>query len=284
MKLPIFQIDAFAEAPFQGNPAAVCPLDDWLPDEVLQSIAQENNLAETAFYVPKNGSYELRWFTPTKEVDLCGHATLAAAHVLLAPGSDQSRVTFQSRSGPLRVFREEDRLTLDFPAQVGAACEVPAPMVEALGAKPQACYKAMDYMAVFETEEQISAMAPDFRRLSALALRGVIVTSPGRTSDFVCRFFAPKFGIDEDPVTGSAYCTLAPYWAERLGKSTMHARQLSKRTGTIRCRVEGDRVFISGRTLSYMEGTIQIECQPDGSGQPRDAASLPSQASSAHRS
>ena len=260
MKLPIFQIDAFAEAPFQGNPAAVCPLENWLPDAVLQSIAEENNLSETAFYVAKDDHYELRWFTPTKEVDLCGHATLAAAHVLLSSNhSAQSQVTFQSRSGPLRVFREDEQLTLDFPAQVGVACEVPAPMVEALGTRPLACYRAMDYMAVFETEEEVVAMAPAFRKLTALDLRGVIVTSPGKTSDFVCRFFAPKYGIDEDPVTGSAYCTLAPYWAERLGKSTMHARQLSKRTGTIRCRVEGQRVFISGRTVVYLEGSIQIE-------------------------
>jgi len=259
MKLPIFQIDAFAEAPFQGNPAAVCPLDEWLPDEVLQAIALENNLSETAFYVARDGHYELRWFTPAKEVDLCGHATLAAADVVFrSNGHAQSPIIFQSRSGPLRVFREEDRLSLDFPAQAGVACEVPAMMVQALGATPLACYRAMDYMAVFETEEQITAIAPDFHRLKALDLRGVIVTAPGRTSDFVSRFFAPKYGIEEDPVTGSAHCTLAPYWAQRLGKSSMLARQLSKRTGTLHCRVEDDRVFISGRTVEFMEGTIQI--------------------------
>ncbi len=259
MKLPLFQIDAFADAAFQGNPAAVCPLDDWLPDEVLQSIAQENNLAETAFYVSKEGCYELRWFTPTKEVDLCGHATLAAAHVLLrSRGAGPSGVTFQSRSGPLRVFREADRLTLDFPAQAGVACEIPVALVEGLGAGPRACYRAMDYMAVFESEEEIIALTPDFRRLTALDLRGVIVTAPGRTVDFVSRFFAPKYGVNEDPVTGSAHCTLAPYWARRLGKSAMNARQLSKRTGSLRCRVEGERVFISGRTVAYMEGTIEI--------------------------
>jgi PhzF family phenazine biosynthesis protein len=262
MKLPIFQIDAFADGPFHGNPAAVCPLDDWLPDKVLQSIAQENNLAETAFYVARDGYYELRWFSPSKEVDLCGHATLAAAHVLLELyGLAKSRVSFQSRSGPLHVFREEGRLTLDFPAQVGAPCEIPTGMTEALGASPRACYRAMDYMAVFDTEEEIALIAPDFRRLTALDLRGVIVTSPGRTSDFVSRFFVPKYGIDEDPATGSSHCTLAPYWAERLGKSKMHARQLSKRTGTFYCRVEGERVFIPGRAVTYMEGSIQIEWQ-----------------------
>jgi PhzF family phenazine biosynthesis protein len=262
MKLPIFQIDAFADAPFQGNPAAVVPLDAWLPDEVLQSIAEENNLAETAFYVRREGDYELRWFTPTREVDLCGHATLAAAHVLFGDHLAQPRITFQSRSGPLHVFKEGKFLTLDFPAQVGVSCEIPAGMVEALGAHPRACYRAMDYMAVFETEEEIISISPDFPRLAALGLRGVIVTAPGRASDFVSRFFAPNFGINEDPVTGSAHCTLAPYWAQHLGKPAMTARQLSKRTGTLRCRVEGDRVFISGRTVAYLEGTIEINSVP----------------------
>ncbi|MDD5706862.1 MAG: PhzF family phenazine biosynthesis protein [Kiritimatiellae bacterium] len=271
MKLPIYQIDAFAEAPFQGNPAAVCPLDDWLPDELLQSIAAENNLSETAFYVRRDGHYDLRWFTPTKEVDLCGHATLAAAHVLFAlSGAGNSRVTFQSRSGPLYVLRKDELLTLDFPAQVGVPCETPAEMIEALGSRPSACYRAMDYMAVFESEAEIIAMAPNFRRLMALDLRGVIVTAPGRTADFVSRFFAPNYGVDEDPVTGSAHCTLAPYWAKRLNKSAMSASQLSKRRGTLRCRVENERVFISGRTVAYLEGTIQIECQHD-----RGANALP---------
>jgi PhzF family phenazine biosynthesis protein len=279
MKLAIFQIDAFAEAPFQGNPAAVCPLDDWLPDELLQSIAQENNLSETAFYVARDGHYDLRWFTPSKEVDLCGHATLAAAHVLLRSSRPaQSSVVFESRSGLLRVFREEDRLTLDFPAQTAVACEVPAAMVQALGATPIACYRAMDYMAVFETEEQITTIAPDFTLLKALDLRGVIVTAPGRTSDFVSRFFAPNCGVDEDPVTGSSHCTLAPYWAERLGKSSLLARQISKRTGTLRCRVEGQRVFISGRTVAYLEGTIQIETHPASFNQRRDSISVAFQA------
>ena len=259
MKLPIFQIDAFADAQFQGNPAAVCPLPEWLPDEVLQSIAEENNLAETAFYVKSDGHYDLRWFTPLREVDLCGHATLAAAHVLFALcETTDSQISFQSRSGPLRVLREDDLLTLDFPSQVGVPCEVPAGMAAALGASPNACYRAMDYMAVFESEAEIIALAPDFRGLAALDLRGVIVTAPGKTADFVSRFFAPNYGIDEDPVTGSAHCTLAPYWAVRLGKSVMDARQLSKRTGTLRCRVEGDRVFISGKAVTYLEGTIQI--------------------------
>jgi len=262
MKLPIYQIDAFAEAPFQGNPAAVCPLEDWLPDDVLQCIAEENNLSETAFYVGRGNSFELRWFTPTKEVELCGHATLAAAHVLFELNSSiGSRITFQSRSGPLNVYREEGLLTLDFPAQHGVECEVPKAMLEALGASPRECYRAMDYMAIFDSEDEITAMAPDFHRLKSLGLRGVIIASPGITSDFVSRFFAPNFGVDEDPVTGSAHCMLAPYWAGRLGKRDMSARQLSKRTGRLRCRVEGDRVLISGRAVAYLTGTIQIESQ-----------------------
>lgn len=261
MKLPIFQVDAFSSSVFQGNPAAVCPLEKWLPDKIMQSIAQENNLAETAFYIGKDGQYEIRWFTPTHEVDLCGHATLAAAHVLFRLNNDTlSPVTFQSRSGALRVLREDNLLTLDFPAQVGVQCETPSQMVEGLGATPRNCYRAMDYMAVFDSEDDIIQIEPDFRNLKNLELRGVIVTAPGNTSDFVSRFFAPKLGVDEDPVTGSAHCTLAPYWAERLGKPDLIARQLSRRGGALRCRIEGDRVLISGPTVTYMEGTIEIEC------------------------
>ncbi len=260
MKIRIFQIDAFAAALFQGNPAAVCPLDDWLPDKVLQAIAEENNLSETAFFVGKDGHYHLRWFTPASEVDLCGHATLAAAHVVFAiTGGATQRVTFKSRSGPLHVAREGELLTLDFPAQPAVRCDLPPAMVSGLGAAPRECHKAMDYLAVFDSEEEIQALQPDFRRLAELELRGVIVTAPGRAADFVSRFFAPKFGIDEDPVTGSAHCTLAPYWSQRLGKAALAARQLSKRSGTLRCRVEGRRVLISGRAVPYMEGAIEIE-------------------------
>lgn len=261
MKLPIYQIDAFAEAPFHGNPAAVCPLEGWLPDSLLQSIAEENNLAETAFYVEANECYQLRWFTPVKEVDLCGHATLAVAHVIFRRnGSELSRINFESRSGPLTVEREGNLLTLDFPIQRGERCEVPDGMTEALGASPTECYRALDHMAVFEEEEQIVAITPDFSLLKRLDLRGVIVTATGNESDFVSRFFAPNYGIDEDPVTGSAHCTLAPYWSDRLHKRHLTARQLSKRGGELLCRVEDDRVLISGRTVPFMEGTIQTEC------------------------
>ncbi|MEM0967333.1 MAG: PhzF family phenazine biosynthesis protein [Verrucomicrobiota bacterium] len=259
MKLPIYQIDAFTDVPFRGNPAAVCPLEDWLADEVLQAIAEENNLAETSFYLKKGDSYEIRWFTPVAEVDLCGHATLAAAHVLFASNElSEPRVTFQSRSGPLHVTKEGDLLTLNFPAQVAEPCAMPEGIAEALGAQPSSFYRAMDYLVTFESEEEIAGLDPDFRLLSTLDLRGVIATAPGTEVDFVSRFFAPKLGVDEDPVTGSAHCTLAPYWADRLEKDSMKARQLSKRTGEVLCRVEGDRVFLSGNAVAYLEGMIEV--------------------------
>lgn len=259
MKIQIYQIDAFAESTFTGNPAAVCPLERWLKDSLLQSIAEENNLSETAFYVPQDDHYEIRWFTPNNEVDLCGHATLAAAHVLFMLSEDaKTRVTFQSRSGLLHVIKEDPFLTLDFPSQVAVPCNIPEGMASALGVNPRVCFRAMDYMLVLDHEEEIVSIAPDFRRLKDFDLRGVIVTAKGNSSDFVSRFFAPKCGVDEDPVTGSAHCTLAPYWAERLGKFSLNARQLSKRTGILQCRVEGERVYISGRTVTYMHGTIQI--------------------------
>jgi PhzF family phenazine biosynthesis protein len=261
MKLPIYQIDAFAEKAFQGNPAAVCPLEKWLPDELLQSIAEENNLAETAFYVKKGEAYDLRWFTPTKEVDLCGHATIAAAYVLFEKGNlKKDQVTFHSRSGDLRVKKTNDLLTLDFPAQTGIPCDIPEVLIKALGVRPKEFYRAMDYMAVFDNEETIVAIEPDFQLLKELDLRGVIITAPGKKVDFVSRFFAPNYGINEDPVTGSAHCVLAPYWASKLGRKSLSALQLSKRTGALQCEVMGDRVFISGRAVPYLEGSIQVDC------------------------
>jgi len=259
MKIPIYQVDAFAHQPFKGNPAAVCPLEDWLPDHELQAIAEENNLSETAFYTAKKGSYELRWFSPRKEVDLCGHATLAAAHIIFSDlEQEQGELTFSSKSGKLRVNRTGSLLTLDFPSQPGDPCEAPRALIGGLGLQPPHCFRAMDYMAVLETEEQVAQVAPDFRRLQELDLRGVIVTAPGESVDFVSRFFAPNFGIDEDAVTGSAHCTLAPYWARVLKKDTLHARQISKRTGELTCRVDGDRTFISGRATTYMEGILSL--------------------------
>ncbi|MGC3991563.1 MAG: PhzF family phenazine biosynthesis protein [Chthoniobacteraceae bacterium] len=258
MKLPLHQIDAFADAPFTGNPAAVCPLEKWLPEATMQAIAEENNLAETAFYVGRDGDYELRWFTPVREVDLCGHATLAAAHVVFENGFSGERGTFASKSGPLHVTRTGEWLTLDFPAQPGTRCELPVGMAAALGATPRECYRAMDYLAVFESEAQIIALKPDFQALTKLDLRGVIVTAPGTTCDFVSRFFAPNYGVNEDPVTGSAHCTLTPYWAARLVKNPLEAKQLSMRTGTLRCQLQNDRVLISGRTIAYLRGMIEV--------------------------
>ncbi len=258
MKIPIYQIDAFAEAPFRGNPAAVCPLETWLPDSLLQAIAQENNLSETAFYVAEGPAFRLRWFTPNKEVDLCGHATLATAFVIFHRFPILKEITFQSRSGPLRVSRDEDVLTLDFPALKREASTAPESLVQALGRVPFEYYRGMDHMAVFRSQKEIEEMSPDFGVMKSLDLRGVIVTAPGQTKDFVSRFFAPNCGIDEDPVTGSAHCMLAPYWGEKLEKRTMSAIQLSKRTGVLECRLAQDRVFISGRAVAYLEGTIEV--------------------------
>jgi PhzF family phenazine biosynthesis protein len=258
MQLPLYQVDAFASAPFTGNPAAVCPLDDWIPDALMQAIAEENALSETAFFVGLEGHYALRWFTPVAEVDLCGHATLAAAYVVFANEPGLSRITFDSRSGPLRVTREGDALTLDFPAQPGEPCEIPPELVAALGAEPIECFRKADYLAVFRTQAEVAALKPDLGQLRNMAGRGVIVTAPGEQCDFVSRFFAPKFGVDEDPVTGSAHCTMAPYWGERLGKDTLSAHQLSRRGGDLLCRLAGDRVFISGRVVPYLRGTIEL--------------------------
>ena len=261
MKIPIYQVDASTDKLFHGNPAAVCPLEDWLPDTVLQAIAEENNLSETAFFVKKDEAYELRWFTPVSEVDLCGHATLATAHVLFANScKNETKISFSSKSGPLQVLREDDLLTLDFPATAGVRCDTPAELISALGINPIECYKNVDYMIVLENENVVADLSPDFGKMKEIDLRGVMVTAPGDTKDFVSRFFAPKYGIDEDPVTGSAHCTLAPYWAERLGKNELTATQISKRTGNLICRVERDRVFISGKTVSYLHGEIEVTC------------------------
>lgn len=259
MKLPIYQVDAFAESRFEGNPAAVCPLENWLPDSLLQAISAENNLSETAFYVKNGDRYDLRWFTPTSEVDLCGHATLATAYIIFQQtDAEQSEIVFDSRSGELRVTKQGELLTLDFPEQIGEPCATPIPLIEGLGATPIATYRAMDYMAVFETEEQIATMSPDFKRLMDLDLRGVIVTAHGNHVDFVSRVFAPNYGVNEDPVTGSAHCTLAPYWGEKLGKRQLSARQLSKRGGSLHCELQGDRVLISGKVAPYLEGSIEV--------------------------
>lgn len=260
MLIPIYQVDAFAAAPFRGNPAAVCPLEGWLKDQTLQSIAEENNLAETAYYVRRNDRYHLRWFTPKVEVDLCGHATLAAACVILDIRREiaASHVVFDSRSGELSVAREGDLYVLDFPARYPVESADDPTLFEALGARPSAFYRTGDCFCVFETEEQIRSLVPDMGKLAAVDCRGVIVTAPGRDCDFVSRFFAPRAGIPEDPVTGSAHTNLTPYWSRRLGKKKLFARQLSARGGELWCEDRGDRVGIAGRAVKYLEGQITV--------------------------
>ena len=262
MQLPLYQVDAFVtERPFSGNPAAVCPLDAWLPTEVMQGIAAENNLAETAFFVPEGEGYRLRWFTPTVEVDLCGHATLAAGFVIfrwLAP-SREDVVFHTEKAGQLRVRRSGDLLALDFPARPPEPCSAPATLAAALGKKPKSLLAARDYLAVYDSAEDVAKLTPDFPAVAALDRFAVIATAPGADGvDFVSRFFAPARGVDEDPVTGSAHCTLIPYWAERLGKNRLEARQLSRRGGALSCALAGDRVSIAGRAAFYLEGTISI--------------------------
>lgn len=262
LKLSIFQIDAFAETPFTGNPAAVCPLPDWLPDETMQAIAAENNLSETAFFVPTEDGFHIRWFTPTSEVALCGHATLAAAKCIFNElGYDKERIGFESQSGPLVVSRDKDIITLDFPADPPLPCEPPLALIKAFGGvRPIECLRAMDYMAVFKDKRDVAEAAPDLDLLKKPGLRGVIITAPSEDKgyDFVSRFFAPKYGIDEDPVTGSAYTQLAPYWAGRTGRNKFTSRQLSRRGGVVLCELKGERVLISGRAVKYMEGSINI--------------------------
>ena len=260
MRLPIFHVDAFASRVFAGNPAAVCPLPSWLPDATLQGIANENNLSETAFFVGGKEAYELRWFTPLVEVDLCGHATLASAYVIFTALDRALEVaSFTSKGGPLRVARRGDMLVLDFPARPPVACDPPAGLGEALGKPPQEVWRAHDnYFAVFDSEDEVRALRPDMSGLRALGLVGVAATAPGRTADFVSRYFAPSFGIDEDPVTGSTHCTLTPYWARRLGKERLHALQVSSRGGELFCLPRGDRVAIAGRAVKYMQGVIEV--------------------------
>ena len=259
MRIPIYQVDAFSGKLFGGNPAAVCPLESWLPDEQLQSIAAENNLAETAFFVRNGNGYNLRWFTPAVEVDLCGHATLASAYVIFTRlNSPETSLKFHTKSGELVVSREGERLALDFPARPPEPCEVHPDLVAALGGKPEVVMGARDYMAVYGSEEEVRALKPDFERLKGVDRFAVIVTAPGKNSDFVCRFFAPSKGINEDPVTGSAHCTLIPYWSKRLGKTKLKSIQVSARSGELWCEDRGARVSIAGEAVCYLEGSILL--------------------------
>ncbi|MEW5886627.1 MAG: PhzF family phenazine biosynthesis protein [Pseudomonadota bacterium] len=257
MKIKQYQVDAFATRAFEGNPAAVCPLDSWLDDDLLQAIAEENNLSETAFFVPSAKGFDLRWFTPVKEVDLCGHATLATAHVIFEHlGCTEPVIAFATRSGELFVQRRGGRLQMDFPAYHLTACAVPEALLHGLGARPLEVLAGDDYLAVFDSEASVRAITPNHALLSQLELRGVIVTAPGDAVDFVSRFFAPKIGIPEDSVTGSAHCKLAPYWAKKLGKNTLSARQVSRRGGVIGCEVLADRVLLTGSAVTFMVGEI----------------------------
>jgi PhzF family phenazine biosynthesis protein len=259
MKLPLWQVDAFASKRFAGNPAAVVPLGEWLPDETLCAIAAENNLAETAYLVPHGEDYSIRWFTPTLEVPLCGHATLASGWVVLnrlEPGREA--VTFHSKSGPLTVRRDGARLAMDLPAiPHGPAASNPE-LVAVLGAAPAALYEGFQWLAVYASAERVRALAPDLGALGKLPLHGVIVTARGEGCDFVSRFFAPAAGVPEDPVTGSAHCRLVPYWAGELGKAKLHARQLSARGGELWCELRGERVHLAGEVAPYLEGTIEV--------------------------
>jgi PhzF family phenazine biosynthesis protein len=259
MKIPLYQIDAFTSRVFAGNPAAVCPLEGWLDDALMQAIATENNLSETAFFVPLDQGYHIRWFTPAAEVDLCGHATLASAYTVFTHiDTSRNDVTFASRSGPLTVAKQGELLAMNFPAQPPSPCDLPGLLIEALGATPLEGLHSEDYFVVLPSERDVRGMDPDMGLLRKVDLRGVVVTAKGETTDFVSRFFAPKYGVNEDPVTGSAHCALIPYWSGKLGKKDLLAHQVSKRGGELFCKDRGSRVVIAGRAVSYMEGVITL--------------------------
>lgn len=260
MKIPLYQFDAFTRQRFGGNPAAICVLNDWLDPEIMQQIAAENNVSETAFFVGGNGSYDLRWFTPEVEIDLCGHATLATAHLILnhmEPNIDEVR--FHTKSGDLSVTRDGEMLSMLFPARPPTKIETPALLAEALGVEPQEVFQSRDILVLFEKEQVVRDLSPDFDLLARIESGfATIVTAPGDEVDFVSRFFAPNAGIPEDPVTGSAHCTLIPFWADRLNKSRLHARQVSKRGGELFCQNLGEQVRISGYVTEYSHGHIFV--------------------------
>lgn len=260
MKLTQYQVDAFARNVFTGNPAAVVPLEEWLDDEVMQNIAMENNLSETAFFVKDDNRYRLRWFTPQTEVDMCGHATLASGHVLYNHlGYQGDEIEFDTRSGLLTVQKEDQQLVMNFPVSLVEPSPVPPAVKDAFGIEPVECFKGMDYLLVLNTEEEIRQLDPDFNKLKTVETRGFIVTAPGDEVDFVSRFFAPAVGINEDPVTGSAHTILAPYWADKLDKTKLMARQISNRGGEVRCEVRGDRVRLSGHAITFSESAMYIK-------------------------
>lgn len=259
--IPLYQVDAFTDRTFGGNPAAVCPLDEWLPDDVMQSIAMENNLSETAFFVPERDGFRLRWFTPTNEVALCGHATLATAYTLFAKlGYAQESIRFETQqSDTLEVRRDGDLIIMDFPALPATEITAPDGLADAIGGiEPLAFLRAVKNMVVLKDEADIRAVVPDLEYIKNMDGYGLIVTAPGTDTDCVCRYFGPQAGVDEDPVTGSAHCTLAPYWADRLGKAEIHSRQISARSGDVFCKLNGDRVAMAGHGKLVIEGTFSF--------------------------
>jgi PhzF family phenazine biosynthesis protein len=261
MQLSIYQVDAFTDHVFGGNPAAVCPLDHWLDTQLMQAIGMENNLAETAFFVPKGDDFELRWFTPEIEVDLCGHATLASAHVLFEHlGYQGEEIRFHTQSGLLTVRRKGKYLIMDFPAWMPKKVEMSSFLLEGLGIRPLEVYKSRDFVAVLASEDDVLQCQPIFSELAKLDALGIIITAEGKNSDFVSRFFAPSAGILEDPVTGSAHSTLTPFWAKKLGKNELSAIQLSPRKGHLWCEYfpDTERVTIQGQAVTFLKGTIEI--------------------------
>jgi len=261
MKFNIYQVDAFTDSVFSGNPAAVCSIgSEWLPDTIMQSIATENNLAETAFFILNDGKYSIRWFTPETEVDLCGHATLATAHVLYHhQGSTIEEVAFQSRSGELRVRMVEGRYRLDFPIDIVSQVDMTPELLAGFDQRPIEAYRGKtDYLLVFESENQVRNMKVDVAKVKKVSARGIIVTAPGENTAFVSRFFAPQVGIDEDPVTGSAHTTIVPIWAKKLGKTMLSAAQLSKRGGKLSCELVDDRVHLFGNAVTFLTGEVEI--------------------------
>jgi PhzF family phenazine biosynthesis protein len=259
MRLKLHQVDAFTRRTFGGNPAAVVPLETWLPDATLQAIATENNLSETAYFLPRGGHWELRWFTPVAEIDLAGHPTLATAWVMRHRLGVTGPIEFRTKRGDTLVVTPgpDERLAMDFPARPARPAHI-GDVAAALGAPPEKVLLARDGMAVFDSAETVAALKPDFAKVAALQGMGLIATAPGRDCDFVSRFFAPKHAIPEDPVTGSAHCTLIPYWAARLGKTALFARQISARGGELWCKLAGERVEIAGHCAPYLEGTIEL--------------------------
>lgn len=262
MKIPVYQVDAFAEKAFTGNPAAICPLNEWLSEDLMQKIAMENNLAETAYFVGSNGNYHIRWFTPELEIDLCGHATLASAYVIFEKlGYTGTGISFSTeKAGILKVYKQDDLIVLDFPSRMPAPAEAPAGLFEALGiSSAKEVLKSRDYFIVLENEEAVRNMNPDFALLkTAINTPGITVTANGKDFDAVSRFFAPGAGINEDPVTGSAHCNVVPYWANKLGKNKLSAYQASKRGGILHCELKGDRVLMGGHAVCFLQGEINL--------------------------